>query len=148
MVAGKARRNVKERLCACEIFISHFHERTDAPRIDHTAQYPRRTRLEAPRQHPNELLAMSRRCTARHRIEDRVPLGADRPRVIQQLLTDDKKIVIAIRPIGAARAAAKQNDGAWVQSFREQAYRLRKSGILCRLLSHLRYISGAEPKSK
>jgi hypothetical protein len=57
--------------------------------------------------------------------------------VIQQSLADDKKIVIAVRPICATRAAPKQDDSAWMQSFHETLYRLFQSGILYESLSHL-----------
>src|SRR5271166_213924 len=46
------------------------------------------------------------------------------------------KIVITVRPICTAGAAPKQNDCAWMQSFKETLYRLLESGILYESLSH------------
>jgi hypothetical protein len=61
--------------------------------------------------------------------------------VIQQLLADDKKIVIAVRPICATRAASKQDDGARMQSFHETPHRLPESCIFDDSLLHCPYIS-------
>jgi hypothetical protein len=80
---------------------------------------------------------------ARHNIAPK-PASCYRPIdfvIIQQPLTDNKKIVIAVRPTGTARAAAEQDDGAWMQAFREAGYRLRESGVLNGLLSHGSYVS-------
>ena len=60
--------------------------------------------------------------------------------VIQYSLAHDKKIVIALRPIGAARAAAKQDDRARMQPFHKAPYRLREPGILNRSLWHISLI--------
>ena len=66
--------------------------------------------------------------------------------VIQELLADDKKVVIALCPIGAACAAPKKDDGARMESFHEAGYRLRKSGISYGPLSHMRVYIGPQAR--
>ena len=68
--------------------------------------------------------------------------------IIQQSLADEKKIVIAVRPICATRTAAKQNDGVRMQSFHKALHRFRESAILYGPVSHLRLYIGRDPKSK
>jgi hypothetical protein len=72
-----------------------------------------------------------------------MPSSTDRPIdliVIQYSLAHDKKIVIALRPIGATRSAAKQDDRARMQPFHKAPYRLREPGILNRSLWHISLI--------
>ena len=57
--------------------------------------------------------------------------------VIQQSLADDKKIVIALRPICAARTAPKEDDSARVEPFHEAVYRLGELDIVYRSLPHM-----------
>ena len=57
--------------------------------------------------------------------------------VIQELLADDEKVVIALCPIGPARPAAKKDDRARMQPLHETVYCLRKPGILYGSLSHM-----------
>ena len=61
--------------------------------------------------------------------------------VIQQLLTDDKKIVIALCPICAACTAPEKDDSARMQLFHEAVYRLGKFDIFYRSLPHMSLIS-------
>ena len=57
--------------------------------------------------------------------------------VIQQSLADDKKIVIAFRPICAACTAPEKDDSARMQSFHKAVYRLGKFDIVYRSPPHM-----------
>ena len=67
--------------------------------------------------------------------------------IIQEALAYDKKIVIAVSPVGAARPASEENNGARTQSLNEAVYGLGKPGVLNRLPLHPVDISARDIES-
>src|ERR1043166_6989961 len=78
MVSSEACRDRKQRPCSGQIFVGHFQERIDAPRVRHTARCPGQARREARRRRPNKPVAMRRAYMGPRRNEVHVPPPAGR----------------------------------------------------------------------